>query len=96
MNHRPSVITALIVLALPLGGCRAVAEQDSWSVGTCVRVVEGGGTTAVACTDPHTHKVIAVADSAEGCPPETDMLSQPADPDDGGMTTCFQSDTASN
>ena len=93
MNHRLSVIAAAIVLALPLGGCRVgVAQQDSLPVGTCVRV-DGRGTTAVPCSDPHTHKVIAIAAGAEACPSETDMFSQPADPDDGGMTTCFRSDT---
>jgi hypothetical protein len=54
--------------------------------------VDGLGTTAVPCSDPHTHRVIAIAASAEACPSETVMFSQPADPDDGAMTTCFQSD----
>jgi hypothetical protein len=40
------------------------------------------------------HKVIAIAQRAEECPSETDMFSQPADPDDGLTTTCFQSNTA--
>lgn len=93
MSHRWNVVTAAIVLMLLLGGCRGVAQQDSWPVGTCVQV-KGGGTTAVACTEPHTHKVIAIAQRAEECPSETDMFSQPADPDDGLTTTCFQSDTA--
>jgi hypothetical protein len=94
MNHRWSVMAAAIVLALPLGGCRGVVERDSWSVGMCAQVAGDGHTTAVACTDPHTHKVIAIADTAEECPRKTDMFSQPADPDDGTTTTCFQSDTA--
>jgi hypothetical protein len=60
----------------------------------CAQVSEGGGTAVVACTEPHTHKVIAIAQRAEECPTETDMFSQPADPDDGLTTTCFQSNTA--
>ena len=95
MSHRWSVVTRAMVLVLLLGGCRGGAQQDSLSVGTCVQVNEGG-TTAVACTEPHTHKVIAIAQRAEECPNETDMFSQPADPDKGLTTTCFQSDTATN
>ena len=94
MNHRWNVISAAIVLVLLLGGCRGAAQQDTWPVGTCVQVEEAGGTTAVACTETHTHKVIAIAKRAEECPSETVMFSQPADPDDGLTTTCFQSDTA--
>ncbi len=96
MNHRSNVGTAAIFLVLLLGGCRGVAPQDSWPVGTCVRVIESRGTTAVPCTGPHTHKVIALALRAEQCPSETDMFSQPADPDDGLTTTCFQSHTATD
>jgi hypothetical protein len=96
MNHRWNVIPAAIVLVLLLGGCRGAAQPDSWPVGTCVQVEEAGGTTAVACTETHTHKVIAIAQRAEECPSETDMFSQPADPDDGLTTTCFQSDTATD
>jgi hypothetical protein len=92
MNDRLGVIAAAFVLALPLGGCRGVAQQHSWPVGTCARV-DGRGTTAVPCSDPHTHRVIAIVASAEACPSATDMFAQPADPDDGGMTTCFRSDT---
>jgi hypothetical protein len=95
MNHRWNVITRAIVLLMLLGGCRAASQEDSLPVGTCVQATEGGGTTAVACTERHTHKVIAIARRAEECPRETDMFSQPADPDDGLTTTCFQSDTAS-
>ena len=94
MSHRWSVVTRAIVLVLLLGGCRGGAQQDSWPVGTCVQVDEGGGTTAVPCSEPHTHKVIAIAQRAEECPRDTDMFSQPADPDEGLTTTCFQSDTA--
>ena len=93
MRHRWTGITQAIVLVLLLCGCRGAAQQDQWTVGTCARVDEGG-TTTVACTEPHTHKVIAVAQRAEECPRETDMFSQPADPDDGRTTTCFQSHTA--
>ena len=93
MNHRWSVVTAAIVLVLQLVGCRGVAPQDSWPVGTCV-LVNDRGTTAVPCNEPHSHKVIAIAQRAEECPFGTDMYSQPADPDDGLTTTCFQSDTA--
>ena len=95
MSHRRIVIAAAIALAVSLGGCKGVAEHESWPVGTCVQV-DGRGTTAVACTDPHTHKVIAIAARAEACPRETDMFSQPADPGDGGLTTCFQSVAAAN
>ena len=93
MHHRWNVVARAIVLVLLLGGCRGAAQQDSLPVGTCVQVNEGG-TTAVGCTEPHTHKVIAIAQRAEDCPSETDMFSQPADPDEGLTTTCFQSDTA--
>ena len=96
MRHRWSGITQAIVLVLLLGSCRGAAQQDSWTVGMCAQVSEGGGTTAVACTEPHTHKVIAIARRAEECPSETDMFSQPADPDDGLTTTCFQSNTATD
>ena len=93
MSRRWSGITRAVVLVLLLCGCRGAAQQDSWTVGACARVHEGG-TTAVACTEPHTHKVIAIVQRAEECPIETDMGSQPADPDDGLTTTCFQSHTA--
>lgn len=95
MNHRWNVVTAAVVLVLLLVGCRGVSPQDSWPVGTCV-LVNDRGTTAVACTEPHSHKVIAIAQRAEECPPATDMYSQPADPDDGLTTTCLQSDTATD
>ena len=93
MSHRWSVVTRAILLVLLVAGCRGGAQQESLSVGTCVHVNEAG-TTVVPCTDPHTHKVIAIAQRAEACPSETDMFSQPADPDEGLTTTCFQSDTA--
>ena len=66
---------------------------DPLPVGTCVRVEEGVGTTAVACSEPHSHKVIAIVDEPEACPSETDMGSQPADSDDGLTTTCFRTHT---
>ena len=94
MRDRWNVVTRAIVLVLLLGGCRGAVQQDSWPVGTCVQVSEGGGTTAVGCTERHTHRVIAIAQRPEECPSETDMFSQPADPDDGRTTTCFRSDTA--
>jgi hypothetical protein len=92
MNHRCNAVTAVTVLVLLLGGCRGGAPPDPLPVGTCVRV-DDGGTTAVACAEPHTHKVIAIAPRAEECPRETNMYSQPADPDHGTTTTCFQSHT---
>jgi hypothetical protein len=92
MIHRRIVIASAVALGLSLGACRAAAVQALLPVGTCVQVVEGGGTTAVPCADPHTHMVIAIAASAEACPIETDMFSQPADPDDGAGTTCFKAD----
>ena len=94
MNHRWSRTAGAIVLALLFGGCRGVVQQDLWAVGTCVQVIEGRGTNAVGCSEPHTHKVIAIADRAEECPSQTHMFSQPADPDDGLTTTWFQSHTA--
>ena len=93
MRHRWSGISQALVLVLLLCGCRGGAQQDSWTIEMCALVNEGG-TTAVACTEPHTHKVIAIAQRAEECPSETNIFSQPADPDEGLTTTCFQSDTA--
>ena len=90
MNRHRSRIAAALVVAVALGGCSGVGQRQQWAVGTCVQVTEGGGTTAVACALPHTHKVIAIAARAEACPSETDMFAQPADPDDGSLTTCFQ------
>jgi hypothetical protein len=86
------VIAAAIALGLSLGACRGAAVPDLLPIGTCVQVAEGGSTTAVPCSDPHTHMVIAIAASAEGCPIETDMFSQTADPDDGARTACFKAD----
>ena len=87
------VVAAAIVLALPLAGCKDIGQQDLLPVGTCVRVSDEG-TATVSCAEPHTHKVIAIAGEAEACPRDTDMFAQPADPDDGLMTTCFQADAA--
>jgi hypothetical protein len=99
MNHRWNVVAAAVVLVLLLVGCRGVPPQDSLQdslpVGTCV-LVNDRGTTVVPCTEPHSHRVIAIAERPEECPPKTDMYSQPADPDDGLTTTCFQSDTATD
>ena len=95
MNQRWNAVTAAVLLVLLLVGCRGGSPQDPLPVGTCV-LVNDRGTTVVPCTEPHSHKVIAIAQRAEECPPTTDMYSQPADPDDGLTTTCFQSDTATN
>jgi hypothetical protein len=94
MSHRRIRFTQAIVLALLLCACRGNGRQDSWTAGMCAQVNGDGGTTAVACTAPHTHMVIAIAPRAEECPSATDMFSLPADPDDGLTTTCFQSHTA--
>ena len=88
------VVAAAIVLALPLGGCRDIGQRNLWPVGTCVRVSDEGSTATVSCAEPHTHRVIAIAGEGEACPGDTDMYAQPADPDDGLMTTCFQADAA--
>jgi hypothetical protein len=61
------------------------------AVGTCV-VSDDTATRPVACGEAHTHKVIAIAARPEECPRETDMFSQPADPDHGTATECFQAD----
>jgi len=88
-------VAAAIVLALPLGGCRDAGQHVSWPVGTCVQVAGEGDTAAVPCAEPHTHRVTAVvAGEGEACPRDTVMYVQPADPDDGLMTTCLQADAA--
>jgi hypothetical protein len=95
MRNRWRVVAAVaIVLTLPLGGCRGVGQRDQMPVGTCVRESDEG-TGIVSCAEPHTHRVIAiVAGDGEDCPPETVMYSQPADRDDGLMTTCFRAEGA--
>ena len=85
------MVAVAIVLALPLGGCQDRSQRDLLPVGTCVRVADEGRAT-VSCAEPHTHKVIAIAGQAEACPIDTDMYAQPADPDDGLITECFQTD----
>lgn len=95
MHQRRTVITAAILVVSLLVGCKGAALPESWPVGSCV-LVNDRGTTAVPCTQPHSHKVIAIVQRAEACPVETDMASQPADPDDGLTTTCFRSDTTSD
>jgi len=87
------VVTAALVLALPLGGCRAFRQPYvPLPVGTCVRASDEA-TTPVPCAEPHTHRVSAiVAGDGEACPGDTVMYSSPADPHDGLMTTCFQRD----
>jgi hypothetical protein len=92
MNRHRNVGTVAIGIVLLFVGCRGAVPQDSLRVGTCV-LVDDRGTAVVPCSETHTHKVIAIAERAEACPPETVMFSQPADPDDGLTTTCFQSDT---
>lgn len=87
------VVAAALVLAMTLGGCKTIGQQDLLPVGTCVRVSDEG-TATVSCAEPHTHKVIAIAGEGEACPMDTDMFAQPADPDDGLMTTCFRADAA--
>ena len=87
------VVAAAIVLALTLGGCGDRGQRDLLPVGTCVRVSDEG-TATVSCAEPHTHRVIAIAGQAEACPRDTDMWAQAADPDDGLITECFQTDAA--
>lgn len=93
-NRCRVVVAAAIMLALPLGGCEGIGQPYvDLPVGTCVRVSDEG-TATVSCAEPHTHRVIAIVGEGEDCPPESDMGSQPADPDDGLTTTCFQADAA--
>ena len=84
---------AAVVLSLPLGGCWHAAQRNLLAVGTCV-VSDEMGTKPVACGEAHTHRVIAIALRPEDCPRETDMFAQPADPDQGTTTECFQKDVA--
>jgi hypothetical protein len=91
MDDRCRVLAAAAALILLLGGCSPAGRRDVLAVGTCV-VSDGDGTTPVACGEAHTHKVIAIAARPEGCPSETDMFAQPADPDDGTTTECFRRD----
>jgi hypothetical protein len=93
MDKRWNVVLAASLLAVLLAGCRGGVPEDPLPVGTCV-LVHDQGTTVVPCSEPHSHKVIAIAPRAEACPIETDLYSGPADPDHGLTTTCFQSHTA--
>lgn len=93
MGHHWKAPAIVVVLTLSLGGCQHVAQRDVLAVGTCV-VSDDTGTTPVACSEAHTHKLIAVAPRPEDCPRETDMFAQPADPDQGTTTECFQKDAA--
>jgi hypothetical protein len=89
------VVAEAIVLALPLGGCRGFREQEVWPVGTCVRVSDEGDMAPVSCAEPHTHRVSAIVPGdGEACPADTTLYSQPADRDDGLITTCFRRDAA--
>lgn len=92
MDLRRSIVAGSVALALLLGGCRGPAQVSSWAVGSCA-LVDDRGTTSVGCSEPHTHRVIAIVNNAEQCPRETDMYSGPADPSESGATVCFQSDT---
>ena len=84
------LVVAAIVLALPLAGCHRAFDpaRDFPPVGTCVRVSDRGE-AVVSCTEPHTHRVVAIAPRAEACPPETTIYAQPADPHDGSVTACY-------
>ena len=92
MDRRRTGMAGTVALALLLAGCRSPVQESSWTVGACA-LVNNHGTTAVACSDPHTHTVVAIAKDAEGCPRDTDLYAGPADPSDGGPTACFKSDT---
>ena len=85
-----TLVAAAIVLALPLGGCRAFRQPYvPPAVGTCVNESETG-TPVVPCSEPHTHRVTAVvAGDGDACPADTVMYETPADSDDGLVTTCF-------
>ena len=91
MDDRWRALAAAVGLTLVLGGCSNPVQPAVLAVGTCV-VSDDNGTTPVACGEAHTHKVIAIAARPEECPRETDMFSQPADPDQGATTECFQAD----
>jgi hypothetical protein len=93
MHHGWRTLTAAVMVSLLLAGCGHVGHRDLLAVGTCV-ISDDKGTTPVACSEAHTHKLIAIAPKPEDCPTETDMAAQPADPDRGTTTECFRSDTA--
>jgi hypothetical protein len=93
MGHRWRSLAALVVLSVLLGGCWHAEQRDLLAVGTCV-VSDEQGTTPVACSEPHTHRLIAIAPRPEDCPSETDMFAQPADAGQGTVTECFQRDAA--
>jgi hypothetical protein len=86
-------LAVAVVLSLPIAGCRQAGQRDLLAVGTCV-VSDEQGTRPVGCGEAHTHRVIAIAPRPEDCPSETTMASTPADPDDGTVTECFQSDAS--
>jgi hypothetical protein len=80
------IVVAAIVLALSLAGCGQPERWEPLPVGTCVRASDEG-TPVVPCTEPHTHRVVAVVDDPHRCPPETSMASSPAD--GSGPTECY-------
>ena len=92
MNGRWKAVAAATLL-LVLGGCAHRVPPDTLAVGACI-ISDDQGDRPVACDEPHTHKVIAVAPRPEDCPRETVMFSSHADPDLGTTTTCFVADTA--
>jgi len=92
MDDRWSALVAA-ALILALGGCSHPVQPAVLAVGTCV-VSDDSGTKPVACGEAHTHKLVAIAARPEECPPETDLFSQPADPDAGTTTQCFKVNTA--
>ena len=61
------VVAAAIVLAVPLGGCRHIGQDDPLPVGTCVRESDEG-TAIVSCAEPHTHRVTAIVAGEGGLP----------------------------
>ena len=84
--------TAAIALALPLAGCGHFGRWDPPPVGTCV-LASDQGEVVVPCTEPHTHRVIAIVPGGgEACPPKTVMWATPADPHDVRVTLCYGAD----
>jgi hypothetical protein len=87
------IVLVLGLAAILVAGCGLLHRpfdpaRDLLPVGTCV-LASDRGETVVPCTEPHTHKVVAIAPRAEACPPETAMFASPADPHDGSVTACY-------